>query len=102
MSSSRKWLIFAGLVVVGAGVLTIVFWPEPKTNNPQPSGEGPKPPPIKFTDVTDEAGITFHHVAGLTPKRAANRSRNWAVRAISGIRIRACRPLRTASATASK
>ena len=69
MSNSRKWMLLAGLVVIGAGVLTFVFWPEPKSSNPQPSGEGPKPPPIRYSDVTDEAGITFHHVAGLTPKK---------------------------------
>ena len=38
----------------------------------------------------------------LVPKRAAKRSRNCAVSAISGIRIRLCRPLRIVSATASK
>ena len=42
------------------------------------------------------------HSAGLVPKRAANRSRNWAVSAISGTRISACLPSLSAAATASK
>jgi len=39
--------------------------------------------------------ISECHSAGLTPKRAAKRSRNWPVSAISGIRINVCPLCRT-------
>ena len=43
------------------------------------------------------AGTPECHSAGRTPKRAAKRSRNCAVSAISGSRISACRPARSAA-----
>jgi hypothetical protein len=39
--------------------------PQPKTERPQPSG----PPPVTFTDITEQAGIDFVHVTGAYGER---------------------------------
>jgi len=70
-SASWIWLAAGGLVVVTAGVLAYGRWPRPspKTDPVNSGNAGPQLPGIRFTDVTDSAGIRFRHVSGITPKK---------------------------------
>ena len=59
---ARPWMAFGLLVAAGlALVVAGRFWPKP----PNPSPE----PPLRFTDVTDQADITFRHVNGATGQK---------------------------------
>lgn len=52
------WLpLIAAAIVSGA----LLAWLVP------PAGQGAHPPAVRFTDVTEGAGITFHHHAGANP-----------------------------------
>jgi hypothetical protein len=66
----RRWYSVALFIFVLAGVafLLIKYWPD--GNGQPPRGpDGPVVPAIQFADVTDAAGIRFHHVSGATPKK---------------------------------
>jgi hypothetical protein len=65
--ASRKWLVVVGLLLVAGIAAAIVYWPQPKKDSEPPPVANL--PPIKFVDVTDAAGIQFHHVSGSTPKK---------------------------------
>src|SRR5437667_2175571 len=60
MSSSR-WLLVA-VVTAALAYAVFHFWPQSLV-------EQPPVPPIRFTEVTTAAGITFRHVNGATGKK---------------------------------
>lgn len=54
--------------MLAIGALIIRFWPAKHDSLP-PGTDGPKIPPIQFTDVTGKAGIHFRHVSGISDKK---------------------------------
>jgi hypothetical protein len=69
-SSSRRGLLILGLLLAVGGALAIIYVPKKDKVDPKPgAGDGVKIPPIKYTDVTDSAGIKFQHVSGISPKK---------------------------------
>lgn len=71
MNRSRSsWPLVAGTILcLAAGIyLAFKYWPDNRSIPPK-DPDGPVIPAIQFKDVTDAAGIRFHHVSGATPKK---------------------------------
>src|SRR5437764_6166500 len=56
-----RWLPLAA-ILAGLAIVAFRFWPSPII-------ESPPPPPIRFTEVTASAGISFRHFSGATGKK---------------------------------
>jgi hypothetical protein len=67
-TSLGNGIVVAGLLFVAGFAVMLIYWPKKPGALTQPQ-TGSNVPPIRFTEVTDSAGIHFHHVSGATPKK---------------------------------
>jgi enediyne biosynthesis protein E4 len=72
--AARSWWPIAtiGIALLGiAGAVLLSDWLNHKQSDgiPTPDAAGANAPPIRFTDVTDQAGIRFRHVSGASGKK---------------------------------
>lgn len=68
-NSTRRGLLVLGLLLAVGGAFAFIYLPKKAKDNSIPGTDGPRVPPLKFTEVTDDAGIHFHHFSGVTPKK---------------------------------
>jgi hypothetical protein len=68
-AGSGAWVVCLCAAVIGCSRSGVALPPEPQVETPVPRARVAAVPRVRFTDVTDCAGIRFRHVNGATGKK---------------------------------